>query len=69
MEYWNYLGSEEESCMIYALIGIIFLGLTIFFHEKRCERMKAVCYYIAIAFLAIGAISVWVGDFRDVFGH
>lgn len=55
--------------MIYALIGIIFLGLTIFFHEKRCERMKAMCYYIAIAFLAIGAISVWVGDFRDVFGH
>lgn len=52
--------------MIEGLIGFVFIGLTILFHEKKCERMKVLCYYASIVFLAIAAISVWVGDFRSL---
>ena len=53
--------------MMYALVGILFLGLAIFFYDKHFDRLKVICYYIAIVFLA--AIEVMVGDLRLVFGH
>lgn len=55
--------------MKYALIGIGFLILAVFFREKGWNRLKAIAYYIAIVFLALGAIGVWVGDFREILSH
>lgn len=55
--------------MMYALVGILFLGLAIFFYDKHFDRLKVICYYIAIVFLVLAAIQVMVGDLRLVFGH
>lgn len=55
--------------MMYALIGILFLGLAIFFYDEHFNRLKVICYYIAIVFLVLAAIEVMVGDLRLVFGH
>lgn len=52
--------------MKYALIGFLFIILAVVFHEKRWDRLKAIAYYIAIVFMTLGAISVWVGDFRQL---
>ena len=55
--------------MMYAFVGILFLGLAIFFYDKHFDRLKVICYYIAIVFLVLAAIEVMVGDLRLVFGH
>lgn len=55
--------------MRFALIGILFLGFAILFYDKHCDRLKVLCYYIAIVFLVLAAIEVMVGDLRLVFGH
>lgn len=52
-----------------ALIGILFLELAILFYDKHFDRLKVICYYIAIVFLVLAAIEVMVGDLRLVFGH
>lgn len=48
--------------MRFALIGILF-------YDKHFDRLKVLCYYIAIVFLVLAAIEVMVGDLRLVFGH
>ena len=55
--------------MRFELIGILFLGLAILFYDKHFDRLKVICYYIAIVFLVLAAIEVMVGDLRLVFGH
>lgn len=55
--------------MKYALIGFLFIILTVIFHEKRWDRLKAIAYYMSIIFMTLGAISVWVGDFRQLLQH
>lgn len=55
--------------MLDAFIGVVFLGVAIFFHEKKMRRLKSIAYIIAIIFLALGSIEVWVGDFRVIFGY
>ena len=44
--------------MMYALIGILFFGLAILFYDKHFDRLKVLCYYIAIVFLVLAAIEV-----------
>lgn len=44
--------------MRFALIGILFLGLAILFYDKHFDRLKVICYYIAIVFLVLAAIEV-----------
>lgn len=39
------------------------------FYDKHFDRLKVICYYIAIVFLVLAAIEVMVGDLRLVFGH
>lgn len=55
--------------MKYAFLGFLCLALSIFFYEKKWERLKVVAYCAAIVFLAIGAISVWVGDYLLLVFH
>ena len=43
--------------MMYAFVGILFLGLAIFFYDKHFDRLKVICYYIAIVFLVLAAIE------------
>lgn len=38
--------------MRFALIGILFLGLAILFYDKHFDRLKVLCYYIAIVFVS-----------------
>ena len=40
--------------MRFALIGILF-------YDKHFDRLKVICYYIAIVFLVLAAIEVMVG--------
>lgn len=35
-------------------------------HDKKCNRLKILCYVIALAALCLGAIDVWVGNFSAV---
>ncbi len=60
---------EKGRNMKFALLGVLFLGLAILCYDKHCDRLKVICYYIAIVFLVLGAINVMVGDFRLIFGH
>ena len=64
MEWKNTIGKGENGMYILVAVAAGIGGMIA--HDKKCNRLKILCYVIALAALCLGAIDVWVGNFSAV---